>query len=265
MLKKSIFATLMVAMMCVFATPAQAQFKKLGKSLGKAAQDAGKAAQDMATDALLEKGANTASDKIVEFMDNNNTVVAADSDYAKRLATIVGSNFASAEGKALDIKVYENDEANVIALNNGNIRIYSGMLDILSDDEVKALIALQAGHITSNNVRDNLLKAASGDSAEDAGAAQVEKMLSFSGDQFGSIVNELLQLPYSAEQNKKADKFAKDYLKKEGGDAEGFNSLLTKIQSLGQIDLESDDLDEEDADVIQATVASKFVMANSAR
>lgn len=265
MIKKSIFATLMVALMCAFTTPAHAQFKKLGKSLGKAAESAGKAVGDAATDMVLEKGANTVSEKVVEFMDNNNTVVADDSEYTTRLKRIVGDNFKTVDGKNLNIKVYENEEANIISLNNGEIRIYSGMLDILEDDEVKALIALQAGHIESDNVRDNLIKAASGDSAEDAGSAQIEKMLSFSGDQFGSIINELLQLPYTAEQNKKADKIAKDYLKKEGGNVEGFNSLLTKIQSLGQVDLESDDLDEEDDNVIQATVASKFVMANNAR
>lgn len=265
MIKKSVLATLFVAVMCVFATPAQAQFKKMGKSLGKVAKDAGKAAQDMATDAAMEMGANKASDKIIEFMDNNNTVVAEDSDYAKRLKTIVGSNFASVEGKTLDIKVYENEEANVITLNNGSIRLYSGMLDLLDDSEVKALLALQAGQISTGNVRDNLVKAASGESAEGAGAAQMEKMMSFSGDKFGSVVNELLQLPYTAEQNAAADKAAKDYLKKEGGNAEAYTSLLSKIQALGQIDLDADDLDEEDATVIKATAASKFVTVNKLR
>lgn len=265
MIRKSILATLMVALMCVFATPAQAQFKKLGKSLGKAAQDAGKSLGDAATDAALEKGANVASDKIVDFMDNNNTVAADDSEYVVRLKEIMGDKFKSAEGKDLDIKVYENEEANVISLSNGDIRIYSGMLDILEDEEVKGLIALQAGHITSKNVRDNLMKAVSGESAEDAGAAQVEKLLSFSGDQFGSIVNELLQLPYSVEQNKKADKFAKDYLKTQGVDVAGFNSLLTKVQTLGYVDLDAEDLDEEDAKVMQATAASKFVLVNKVR
>lgn len=265
MIKKSILATLMVAMMCAFATPAQAQFKKLGKSLGKAAESAGKAVQESATDMIMEKGANTASDKIVEFMDKNNTVAADDSDYAKRLKTIMGSGFTQVDGKELNVKVYENEEANVIALNNGNIRIYSGMLDLLTDDEVKGLLALQVGHIQSKNVRDNLIKTASGDNAEDAGSAQIEKMLSFSGDQFGSVINELLQMPYSVEQNNKADKAAKDFLKSEKVDVAGYNSLLTKIHSLSQVDLEDEGLNEEDADVQQATVAAKFVNANKLR
>lgn len=266
MIKKSIFATLLVAAMCAFSTPAQAQFKGLGKSLGKSAKDLGKAAQNMATDAAMEMGANKASDKIVEFMDQNNVVVADDSDYAVRLKSIVGSNFADIDGKALDIKLYENDEANVIALNNGSIRIYTGMLDVLSDDEVQAVIALQAAQINAGNVRDNLLKAATGESAENAGSAQVEKMVaSLSVDQIGTIINELVQLPYTQEQNVAADKIAKDYLKKQGGDVDAYSTLVTKIQAVSLVDLEADDLDEEDETVVTAVALSKFANVNKLR
>lgn len=128
MIKKSFIATLIVAAMCLFATPAQAQFKNLGKSLGKAAKEAGKAAKEMATDAALDMGANKVSDKMIEFMDQNNTLSAEDSEYTTRLKTILGDQFTNVEGKALDIKVYENAEANILTLNNGNIRIYSGMM-----------------------------------------------------------------------------------------------------------------------------------------
>ena len=265
MIRKSFLATILVAVMCMFATPTQAQFKNLGKSLGKAAKQAGKAAQNMATDAALEMGANKVSDKIIGFMDQNNTISADDSEYTTRLKTILGDNFTDVEGKALDVKVYETQEANIVTLNNGSIRIYSGMMDMLDDDEIRALIALQAGHINSGNIRNNLLKVASGDNAESAGAAQIEKMLSFSGDKLGSVVNELLQVPYTAAQNKEADKFAKSYLSSNGGDSSAFSSLLSKFQGLSQVDLESDDLDEADETVIQASAASKFIQANSLR
>lgn len=266
MIKKSFFAMALAVAMCLFASPAQAQFKNLGKSLGKAAKDAGKAAQTMATDMALETGANKVSDKLVEFLDENNTVAADDSEYTKRLKTILGDKFTDVEGKALTVKVYESDEANILTLNNGNIRIYSGMMDLLSDDEVKALVALQAGHINSGNIRENLLKAVSDDeNAGDAAGAQIEKMLSFSGDKLGSIANELIQVPYTEEQNKEADKFAKGFLTKNGGTTEAYTEMINKFQDLGQIDLEDEELDEESESTIQATSASKFLKANSLR
>lgn len=262
MIKKSLFATLLVAAMCVMSTPAQAQFKNLGKSLGKAAKDAGKSAQNMATEAATEMGANKASDKIIEFMDQNNTVLGDDSEYTTRLVAILGDNFKSVDGKELNVKVYENAEANILTLNNGSIRIYSGMMDLLTDDEIKALIALQAAQIKQGNVRENLLKVASGDNAEAAGGAQVEKMLSLSGDKLGSVINELIQYPYTAEQNKKADTYAKTYLEEQGGNADAFSSLLSKFTELQSVDLEDEAADQESEQFIQATAASKFISAN---
>lgn len=265
MIKKSFFATVLVAAMCLFASPAQAQFKNLGKSLGKAAKDAGKAAQDMATDAAMEMGANKVSDKLIEFMDQNNAVSADNSEYTTRLKSILGDKFTDVEGKPLTVKVYESAEANILALNNGNIRIYSGMMDLLSDDEVKALIAMEAGHINSGNVRENLLKVASEDNAGSAASAQLEKMLSFSGDKFGSIANEIIQIPYTEEQNKKADEFAKTFLKSNGGSVDAYSALLSKFRTLSQVDLEAEDVDAEAESTIQATAAAKFIQANSLR
>lgn len=258
MIKKSFFATLAVAALCMFATPAQAQFKKLGKTIGKAAKE-------KATEAGLEMGATKGSEKIIEFMDQNNTIAAEGSDYAKRLKTIVGDKFTTIGDKTLDIKVYENEEANIIALHNGSIRIYSGMLDLLDDNEAKALLALQAAQIETGNVKDNLLKVALGENAQNAGAAQIEKMLAGGDDKIGSLVNELVQLPYTKEQNEAADKLAKAFLGRQGGSEDAYSALLSKIDTLGQIDLEADDLDEGDATVIKAMAASKFVTANKVR
>lgn len=266
MTKKSLVATLFVALMCVFAVPAHAQFgKSLGKSLGKAAKDAGKAVQDVAEDAALEAGANKLSDQIIEFMDKSNTLLGEDSEYTQRLKEVMGSKFTSVDGKTLNVAVYESDEANVIALNNGNIRIYSGMMDVLSDEELQALIALSASQISTKNVRNNLMKAATGENVENATSAQLEKLLSFSGENMGTIVNELVQTPYTEKQNSEADKAAKKYLKDQGLDASLLTDLLSSMQQLNRIDLEGDDLDEEDEDVVKAAAMTKFLKANTAR
>lgn len=135
----------------------------------------------------------------------------------------------------------------------------------MSDDEVKALIALQAGHINSGNVRENLLKVASEDNAGSAVGAQLEKMLSFSGDKLGSIINEVIQIPYTAEQNKEADTFAKSFLKSNGGSEEAYSDLMSKFRGLGEVDLEAEEVDAEAESTIQASAAAKFLKANSLR
>lgn len=260
MLKKTILSIVTILAMVLLAVPANAQRKGLGKTLSKSAKDAGKAVKDAAGDMAADMTAQKVSEKIATFMDDNNTVSAEDSEYTKRLNTLVSSKYASVEGNALTYKVYENEEANIITLADGNIRVYSGMMDLLSDDELLAVIANQIGHFQNKDVRDNLMKVASEDNAGQAAGSQLEKMLSFSGEKLGSVINELLQVPYTEEQNKAADKFAFDLLKKNGNNTAGLASALNKFAELEANDaaiLADEDSEEE------VSVAGKYIGVNA--
>lgn len=259
MKKNFTFKALAIALcLGLSVAPASAQFKKLGKNLGKVAKDAGKAVADAAGDMAEDAAANAVSDKLVNFLDQQNKVADENNDYTKRLNSIV-ANMASGDSKALNYKVYLSDEANIIPFNNGSIRIYSGMMDLLSDEELQALIATEIGYIESGAVRSNLMKVATGDNATNAATAQLQKMLSMSGDKIGTVVNELLLVPYSAKQNQEANSFASKYLKSKKMDTSSLNELANKFNSLRTIDLEDENLDEEDANVIKAQMLSKFL------
>ena len=244
--------------------PASAQFKKLGKGLGKVAKDAGKAVTDAAGSMAEDMAANTVSDKVIAFLDANNTLADANNDYTKRLNKAL-ANFTTGESKTLTYGVYLSNEANVISLNNGNIRIYSGMMDILSDTELQALVATQIGYIETGAVRANLLKAASGDNATGAATAQLEKMLSMTGDKLGTVVNELLQVHYTVEQNEAAEDAARKLLKAKGVKSEVLHDLAVKFADFKSIDLEDEDLDEEDVNVIKAQMLSKYLNVTTAQ
>lgn len=257
MTKKVFLATALVAVMCALSLPVNAQFGKALKNVGKSVTKAvGDAAGDMASD----MAANTVSVKMVEFMDTNNTVAGEDTDYYKRLAKLVGTDYINVDGLTLNYKVYENPEANIITTADGSIRVYTGMMDILSDDELLAVISTQIGHLANKDVRDALLKVASGDNATKAGTAQVEKLLSFSGDKLGTVINELLQVPYSDEQNQKADTFAFDLLKKNKVSTDALVSALNKFAELEASDKAASESEEEGAEI---STAAKFIGVNS--
>ena len=264
---KKLFISIIITL--IFIVPTQAQFKNLGKVFEKAIDSTvdkvTKKATDMTTDAALELGANKASDQIIKFIDTNNKVVGSNSKYTTRLNSILGDNFQKVENKTLVIKIYDTTEANVITLNNGNIRIYSGMMDILTDEELKALIALQVGHIRTGNVKTNLLKAISGDDIDNMTESQLDKVLSFSGDKIKNILNEITQLPYNREQNKAADNYAKKYLKNNGGSDKEYSQFISKIKTLSLVDLDSNSIDTSDKDVKQASIASSFIKVNCKR
>lgn len=255
MTKKVFLATALFAVFCVLSLPANAQF---GKALKKATKSVSKAAGDMAGDMAADVVANKVSTQIVGYMDQNNTVAGEDTDYYKRLAGLVATNYINVDGLSLNYKVYENAEANIITTADGSIRIYSGMMDMLTDDELVAVIATQIGHIANKDVRDALMKVASEDNATKASTAQLEKLLSFSGDKLGTVINELLQVPYTDDQNKKADTYAYTLLEKNQGSADGLISALQKFAELEIADNEA--TESEDG---ETSVAAKFIGVNS--
>lgn len=255
MTKKLFLASVLAVAMCALSSTANAQFGKALKNASKSVTKAvGDAAGDMASDMVATK----VSEKIVEFMDNNNSVVGEDTEYYKRLAGLVGKNYISVDGLSLNYKVYDNPEANILATADGSIRVYTGMMDLLSDDELVAVISTQIGHIANKDVRDALLKVASEDNATKAGSAQLEKLLSFSGDKMGTVVNELLQVPYSDDQNQKADSYAFDLLSKKGVSTGAIVSYLEKFAELEAADEAA--ADEEEGEL---SVAAKFIGVNS--
>ncbi len=232
-----------------------AQFSKNLKNVGKSVA---KAAGDVAGDLASDVAANKVADNIIVFMDKNNTVSADNSEYTKRLAKLVGTNYVSVDGLALNYKVYENPEINILSCANGCIRIYSGMMDALEDDELLAIIANQIGHIVNKDCRDNLVKVAKEENASNAAGAQLEKMLSFSGEKLGTVVNELIQIPYTEDQSKKADKYAVALLKKNGIASSALVSALEKFAVME----DNDKLAEAD-DTIELSSALKFNKVNS--
>ena len=254
MTKKVLLVTAITAVMFVFAVPASAQLNKALKNAGKSV---GKAVTDAAGDMAADVAANKVSLKIIDFMDNNNTLASEDSEYYKRLADLVSSKYVNVDDLFVTYRVYENAEANILATADGSIRVYTGMMDLLTDDELLAVISIQIGHLANKDVRDALLSVASEDNATKASSAQLEKLLSLSGERLGTVVNELMQIPYSEEQSKKADSFAFDLLKKNGTDTGALVSALRKFAALEDADKQAE-IDES-----ETSVAYKYIGVNS--
>ena len=241
--------TIIVVTVCMVAIPAHAQLGGLGKSAKDAAKNVASGAKETAKevvadaqatatdavnstiDAATDAAAKKTSEKIVAFMDDNNTILGNDVESVSRLNKLT-ANYTSAGNTTLNYKVYQSNEINILALSDGSIRIYSGMIDALSDEELIAVIAIQIGHIENKDTQATLIKAVDKNNASGAASAQADKLLSLSGDKLGSIVNELLQVPYTEKQNEAADSFAFNLLKKNGNSTDGLISALNKFAEM---------------------------------
>ena len=249
----------MLTAIAVCSLSANAQLGKGLKNVGKTVGNAvGNAAAQVAEDMAADATANTVANNIVTWMDSSNPVAADDSPYTLRLAGIVSPKFLTADGVALNYKVFLDEEINILACANGSIRIYAGMMDALTDDEIAAVVATQIGHIVKKDTRNSLMKVATGGNATNATTAQLDKMLSLSGSGLGTIVNELIQIPYTEAQNNAADKYAVALLKNNDIDPDALATALEKFAVM-----EANDQQAANDEGLALSAANKYIRVNA--
>ncbi len=84
--------------------------------------------------------------QMVAAQDKQAKILGASSKYGQRMAKLT-SGLQSFDGLKLDFKVYDSNQINAFACPNGAIRFYSGLMDAMTDDEIRYVIGHEIGHI----------------------------------------------------------------------------------------------------------------------
>ena len=79
-------------------------------------------------------------------MDGENKLAPKDSKYSTRLDKLT-AGLTQVDGTPLNFQVYLADEINAFAMPDGTVRVYSGLMDVMHDDELVAVIGHEIGHI----------------------------------------------------------------------------------------------------------------------
>lgn len=166
-------------------------------------------------------------------LDGENNVASANNSYTKRLNKIT-KNLRSYNGTPLNYKVYLNKEVNAFALPNGDIRVYSGLLDLMTDDEALFVIGHEIGHVMEGHskaqARTNLLTLAARQAAASSGQPIVATL---SGGQIGALAHKLVDAQYSQSHEYSADAFGLKVLKDNGRPSSAAVTALKKLSGLG--------------------------------
>lgn len=96
--------------------------------------------------------AEVCSEYIAE-MDKENTIAPANSEYTQRLNRIM-TRFHNISDLHANYKVYQSSTINAFASGDGSIRVYSGLMDKMDDDELFAVIGHELGHLKNKDIRD---------------------------------------------------------------------------------------------------------------
>ncbi|NMG70703.1 peptidase [Azoarcus communis] len=192
--------------------------------------DAGASLMTAAT--LSDGDVKTLGDQTIAHHDKKNRVASAGSHHAKRLAGLT-AGWKEVEGRSLEYKVYISPEVNAFAVPNGSIRFYSGLLDSMTDDEVRYVIAHEIGHVVLGHSKKALQVEYATLAARQAGAASGNTAVSaMSSSSIGELGQALIGAQFSQSQENEADDFAVDLLKKTGKPTGGAVTALRKLEKL---------------------------------
>ena len=136
--------------------------------------------------------------------DGQNNVLPANNSYTQRLNRIM-AKFHNISDMNLNYKVYQSSTVNAFASGDGSIRVYSGLMDVMSDDELFAVIGHELGHLKNKDVRDAYRTAYLIVAARYGISAFSETAGAISQGFLGDLAQQLAESAYSRKQEYEAD------------------------------------------------------------
>lgn len=197
-------------------------------NLGKLASGASKA---VSAATLSDDQIKAYVHEYIVYSDANNKVAPENSDYSIRLAKLT-EGLNEVDGTPLNFKVYMTDEINAFACADGSVRVYSGLLDLMSDDEVLGVIGHEIGHVAHKDTKNAMKQALINSAIFDGIGSTGNLAASLTDSQLGTIGQSLLNSKYSRKQESNADDYGYDFLKKNGKNPWSMALAFSKLQSM---------------------------------
>ncbi len=200
--------------------------------------------QNMDSNGLLSSGAEAfqayslsdtqvkaLSDEACKEMDSKATLAPANSAYRQRLDKIASALGDNINGQPVNYNVYITKDVNAFAMANGCIRVYSGLMDMMNDNEVEAVIGHEMGHVALGHVKRGMQVALGTNAVRVAAASAGGVVGSLSQSQLGDLGEKLVNAQFSQRQEAEADDYSYDLLRKRGINPSG---LATSFEKLAQ-------------------------------
>lgn len=163
--------------------------------------------------------------------DGENTILPADNSYTQRLDRIM-AKFHNIKNLNINYKVYQSSTVNAFASGDGSVRVYTGLMDAMTDDEVFAVIGHELGHLINKDVRDAYRAAYLMVAARYGIAAVNTTAGSLSTGFLGELGQQLAQNAYSRRQETEADETAFQFCVQNGVDPYAMYHALNVLTQL---------------------------------
>jgi metalloprotease len=184
----------------------------------------------LAAGTLEEKDVQEMSAEAAKEMDAKNKVADANSPYAVRLKRIT-RGMQNFDGMNLNFKVYVAPEVNAFAMADGTVRVYSGLLELMPDDQVYAVIGHEIGHVALEHSYEQMRKQILTSTAFKAAASTTGTFGKLTSSQLGAIAFQAVNARFSQEDELEADRYSVKMLHRQGKNP---NAMRKAIETLAK-------------------------------
>jgi metalloprotease len=238
---------LLLALFLVLAAGEAAAFD-LGKALGGGVT----AAKGLS---ISDDDVRAAADRACSWMDAHNAVAPAGNAYAKRLAKLT-DGIASEDGIQLNYKVYLVRDINAFAMANGCVRVFAGLMDKASDDEIRGVLGHEIGHAKLGHTKAKMKTAYLARAARQGAAASGGAAGQIAESDLGGFAEEVVNAQFSQKEESEADVYGYHFMMRHRFDPAAMVSLFKKLPSGGGL-MSSHPASPDRAAKIQALIDKK--------
>lgn len=215
------YSTFIVLLFSAFAASAQFNLSRVVQGLFKAGQ-----AVTLSDDQIIAY-----VKEYIAKSDAENKVLPESDPHVQRLRRLT-AGITEVEGIPLNFAVYDTKEVNAFACADGSVRVYSGLMDAMTDDQVLGVIGHEIGHVahkdSKNAFKHALLTSALADGIASTGSAAA----ALTDSQLGQLGEALSSSSYSQKQEKSADDYGYDFLKKHGKNPRAMVASFQKLKEM---------------------------------
>lgn len=163
-------------------------------------------------------------------MDSEAKVPAASNPYSRRLANLV-RGLENYDGLQLNFKVYVSEDVNAFAMADGTVRVFSGLLDAMPDDQALAVIGHEIGHVRLKHSYRQMQSKLLTDSAFAAAISVGGVVGTLTESQLGQLGYTAVNAQFSQKDELESDQYAVKMLKKLGRDPHAMKRAIETLQA----------------------------------
>lgn len=208
-------------------------FSKTSAQINLGERALGALQNGMAAFTFSDEDAAKLSKEAVRKLDSTNVVAGPKDGYTLRLNRVFGKH-STENGLKLNYKVYLTKDVNAFATADGSVRVFSGLMDIMDDNELLAVIGHEIGHVANHDSKDAMKAAYRKAALIDAAASQSDKIAKLTDGQLGQIGSAIIDSKFSRKQESEADTFSYEFMKRNGYNVNAVASAFSILAKMSE-------------------------------